>query len=362
MEALRMDLKWTDEQNMLRDAVRTLCAAHSSPEKVRALEDSDPGFDPGSWAALRDMDILGLTIPEAHGGAGQSALENVVIYEEFGRALVSSPHLVSSVLAAKILEFGSSEAAREEWLPRVASGEAILTCAWHEPDATAPGPLGTRKILVPFASSATAFLVVAPDGVHLVTEGVRVEAERTMASDAMGAVVFEDASGLKVAGPETLEEAMQDVLIAVGAYCVGGAQRAHELAVEYAKERVQFDRPIGSFQGVAHPLADTATEILGAETLVHEAAWARASGRQLGPLVYMAKYAAAEAFRHVTRVGHQTFGGIGFTLDIDMQLYYRRAKQLELLWLEPGVLEERIAKAELDNPTPFVSTETGGGS
>jgi alkylation response protein AidB-like acyl-CoA dehydrogenase len=148
---------------------------------------------------------------------------------------------------------------------------------------------------------------------------------------------------------------MVDVLIAVAAYAVGGAAKAHELATAYAAERVQFDRPIGSFQGIAHPLADMATEIAGARVLMREAAWARATGRAAQPLAAMAKWFACDVFRRTTKVAHQVFGGVGFTRAIDIQLYYRRAKQLELLWWEPDQLLDRIAAAELDADAPFVT-------
>src|SRR5436309_15763594 len=152
---------------------------------------------------------------------------------------------------------------------------------------------------------------------------------------------------------------MIDGLIALAAYAVGGAERAHEMAVEYAKERVQFDRPIGSFQGIAHPLAETATEIQGAKVLVYEAAWARANKSSVGPLAAMAKLYAADVFKRTTRLGQQVFGGIGFIRDLDMQLYFRRAKQLEISWWGPRYLEEIVAAAELDAGTPFVGVDYG---
>ncbi|HEX9234704.1 MAG TPA: acyl-CoA dehydrogenase family protein, partial [Actinomycetota bacterium] len=123
--------------------------------------------------------------------------------------------------------------------------------------------------------------------------------------------------------------------------------------------RQQFGRPIGSFQGLAHPLAEMAMEVEGARTLVHEAAWARSMGRDARTLAPMAKLYASDVFRRATKLGQQVFGGIGFTVDIDMQLYFRRAKQLELTWWDPKYLEELVAAAELDAETPFVGIEAG---
>jgi alkylation response protein AidB-like acyl-CoA dehydrogenase len=152
---------------------------------------------------------------------------------------------------------------------------------------------------------------------------------------------------------------LDDALIVAAGLANGGAERVLEMTVEYAKERVQFGVPIGNFQGVAHPIADIATEIEGAKMLAYEAAWAAGQSAGAGPLAAMAKQYAAGVFRRATRVGHQVFGGVGFTNAIDMQLYFRRAKQLELSWFEPRTLADRVAAAELDSATPFVTIDAG---
>jgi len=181
--------------------------------------------------------------------------------------------------------------------------------------------------------------------------------EGTLASDARYRVVFDGAPAeVVLRGEEAFIDACVPVLIGVGAYAVGAAQRAHELSVDYAKERIQFDKPIGAFQAISHPLADMATEIAGARTLVYQAAWALSEGKASSKaLAAMAKYCACDVFRRTTKLGHQVFGGIGFTLDIDIQLFLRRAKQLEVLWFGPRRLEEIIAAAELDADVPLVS-------
>jgi alkylation response protein AidB-like acyl-CoA dehydrogenase len=365
-----MDLEFTEEQEMLRAAVRELCLKHSSPDAVRALEKDASGFSRDFFEQLARMDLLGLTIPEEYGGAGQTAVENKVVYVEFGRALAASPHFVSSVLSASVLVEGGSEEQKKEWLPKIVGGEGIITPAWLEPGGGC-GPEGVsaraengritgEKILVPFASSAARLLVSARDGgsigLFLVKpEDVALTPETTIALDAEFEVAFENAPAEKVADWPAWEHASNDAQIALAGYATGGAERALEMAIEYAKEREQFGRKIGSFQGVAHPLADMATEISGGRVLGYNAAWARANGAPLGPLAAMAKLYTADVFKRTTKVGQQVFGGIGFTLEIDMQLYFRRAKQLELQWWEPRYLEGLIAAAELDAGTPFVS-------
>lgn len=382
-----MDLRLTDEQQMLRDAVRGLCEAHATPDDIRALEDDPTGFSRELWQGLAQMDLLGLSLPIEHGGSGMGSVETVVLHEELGRHLVPSPHLVSIVMAGGLLARFGTEEQQSMWLPAMARGEKVLTVAWYEDgrgDEKSSVQLSVAtdgndlvldgvKILVPFASSADALLVLArgAEGIDVVlvptyADGVSLEQTETLASDASYRVAF---SGVRVPASARIGAAgdgwaawlavMDDAAIAIAAACVGGASRAHELAVEYAKERVQFGVPIGSFQGLAHPLADTVTDIEGARALTYEAAWVRDTHGDAGPLPLMAKQWSAEVFRVTGRVGHQVFGGIGFTRAIDIQLYFRRAKQLELQWFSSRSLLDRIAAAELDVDVPYVSPDPG---
>lgn len=370
-----MDLDLSEEQEMLREAVRDLCAQHATPEVVRAFEDDPTGYPEGLWRELAAMDLLGLAVPEAHGGSGMGAVEQVVVAEELGRSLAPTPYLHTAVFGARILEL----AGRGDWLARVARGDAVVTLAWMEPHR-GDGPDGVQltakpdgddlvlsgtKIAVPFASAADAVVTLARTGdevgvvlVDPASPGVGLERAPTLASDASYEVTFD---GVRVPAPERLGDwttfatALDDALVAVAATAVGGAERVLEMSVGYAKERVQFGVPIGNFQGVAHPLADIATEVAGARVLTYEAAWRRGTGRDLGPLAAMAKQYACDVYRRATRVAHQTYGGIGFTLAVDVQLYFRRAKQLEVTWSEPRTLLERVAAAELDADDPWVT-------
>jgi len=376
-----MDLSWTDEQQALREAVRDFCGKHASPEVVRSLEDDPRGYREDTWRELAKMDLLGLTIPESYGGVGQSALENLILYEEFGRALLPSPHFVSCVVGSGLLLAAGSDAQRQEWLPKIASGEAIVSVAWLEPERSATpegiamrvsdGRLSGEKIMVPFASSAARLIVLArtgdgPEEIGLFLadpsdKGVTLRHTKTLGSDASYLVSFDAAAAEPLGDPSNgwaaFDEVMIDGMIALAAFAAGGSEAAHEMAVTYAKERVQFGKPIGSFQAIAHPLAETITEIHGGRVLAHEAAWARANGKHARTIATMAKFVCCDVYKRVTKLGQQVFGGIGFTRDIDMQLYFRRAKQLELSWFDPRVLEELIAAAELDAPEPFVTVD-----
>jgi len=363
-----MDLAFTEEQEMLRQTVRELCAKQLSPDIVRALEKDERGYRPEFYAQLARTDLLGLTIPEEYGGAGQTALENIVVYEELGRALAASPHLGSAVIGAGVLLAGGSDQQKKEWLPKIVSGDATFTPAWLEaggsPDSVQAMAKGDRitgeKVLVPFANTATRLVVTARDGddigLFLVEpKDVSLTPVSTIALDAEYNVTLDNAPAEKIGEWDAWENASKDALIALAGYATGGAERELAMAIDYTKEREQFGRKIGSFQGIAHPLADMATEIQGGKVLSYEAAWARAHGKPLGPLAAMAKMYTADVFKRTTKLGQQVFGGVGFTLEIDMQLYFRRAKQLELQWWEPRYLETVIAAAELDAERPYIN-------
>ncbi len=373
-----MDLDFTEEQQMLRDTMRGLCAEHSPIEVVRKMEDDPIGYPAPLWKQLGELGVTGLTIPEAYGGGGQSALEAMIVYEELGRALAPSPHFVSAVLAAGAIARAGTEAQKREWLPKIATGEAILTPAWLEPRG-GYGPAGVQlaasgsggnvklngtKRHVLFAKAATRLLVLARTGagttdvdlllVDPTAPGVTLTQQRTMASDTQYEVAFRD---VPVAATERLgaprggwavwNDVMHEGIILLAAQAMGGVERALEITVDYAKTRHQFDKPLGAFQALAHYLADGTTAVDGGQTLVHEAAWALATGRSIAKLAPMAKLFACRTYRDVTAMAQQVHGGIGFTVDYDIQLFFRRAKQLQLSFWDDRYLEELIATAAL---------------
>jgi len=375
-----LDLTFGPEQEMLRETVRGVLATTSPLSVVRELEDDPTGYSPELWKQLGHLDLIGLQLPEEYGGSGMTTLETVVVYEEFGRAIAPSPHFVSSVLSGGALARAGSDEQKQAWLPAIVSGEAILTPAWLEPEHSS-GPRGVQLRAVPdgdgwtltgakrhvaFASSATRLVVLArtgdaPEDVDLFLvdpagPGVTLTQQMTIASDAqyrvdLDAVRVTEADRIGAAGTGwiTWDAVMHEAIILAAAQAVGGAQYAMDITVQYAKDRHQFDKPLGAFQALAHYLADAATTVDGAEVLVHEAAWARAEGRPVAKLAPMAKLYACQTFRDVTATAQQIFGGIGFTVEFDIQLYFRRAKQLQLSWWEPRVLEELIAAQVLDH-------------
>jgi alkylation response protein AidB-like acyl-CoA dehydrogenase len=381
-----MDLDFSEEQELLRETVRRVCAEHAPLDVVRAMEDDATGYPAAFWKQLAETGVTGLLIPEEHGGSGLGLLDAAIVYEELGRALAPSPHFPSAVMAAGVLLAAGSAEQQREWLPRVASGEAILTPAWLEPDGGF-GPRGVRlaarregdafvldgvKRHVPFASAASRLLVLARTGaaddavdLFLVdprAAGVTLAQQKSLAADTQYEVRL---AGVRVpatarvggagTGWATWERAMLDGIVLLAALAMGGAERALEITVQYAKDRKQFDKPLGAFQSIAHYLADAATAIDGGKTLVYEAAWARDHGRPTARLAPMAKLFACQTWRDVTAMCQQVWGGVGFTIEYDIQLYFRRAKQLQITWWDTRELEERVAADVLDGDAPFRS-------
>ena len=371
-----IDLDFTEEQDMLRDMMRGVCVQQAPLEKVRELEDDPDGIARELWQQLAELGICGLTIPERHGGSAMSLLDGVVVYEELGRSIAPVPHFVSCVLSAgALVRAGSTE--QQSMLAGIANGATIITPAWLEPgngfsplgvqlEATPAGDgfvLSGTKVHVYFAKAADQLLVLARTAdddaavdLFLVdpgAEGVTLTQKMSMSSDSQYQVDFD---GVRVptsarvgdagSGWATWDAVMQDAAILAAAQGIGGADFALEITVEYAKVREQFDKPLGAFQALSHNMADAKTDLDGARYLVYEAAWAadRGDRQELAP---MAKSIACRTYRETTAMAQQIFGGVGFTVEYDIQLYFRRAKQLQISWWDEKMCEERIADAIL---------------
>lgn len=378
-----MDLDFTEEQELLRETVRRVCEEHAPVSVVRAMEDDATGFPAPLWKQFAEVGINGLLIPEEYGGSAQSMLDAAIVYEELGRSLAPSPHFASCVVGAGALLAAGSDAQKKSWLPRIASGEAILAPAWLEPDGGF-GPKGVQLVAkpegdgfllsgvkrhVPFASAATRLVALARTGaedreislflVDPQAKGLTLTQQRSLASDTQYRVDFanvrvaaSDRIGAVDSGWTTWDAVLHDAIILLAAQAMGGAERALEMTVQYAKDRKQFDKPLGAFQAISHYLADAATAVDGGKTLVYEAAWARANGKSVARLAPMAKLFACQTFRDVTAMCQQVWGGVGFTIEYDIQLYFRRAKQLHISWWDTPYLEELVAAQVLDTDTP----------
>ncbi len=374
-----LDLEFSSEQTMLKETLRDLFDAEAPLTAVRDLEDDPRGYSTELWAKLGELDVIGLMLPENHGGSGMSLIEGVALYEELGRLLTPTPHLVSAVIGGGLLARAGSDEQAAQWLPGIAAGSTIFSVAWLEPEngSSARGvqmmatpnaegyTLTGTKRHVAFASSADQLIVLARTGnaptdidlflIDPKASGVRLEQKFTIASDAQYDVHFDnvvvtdaDRLGETGSGWKVWSKVLEEVWVLSAAFAVGAAQYAQEITVQYSKDRQQFDKPIGSFQSLSHYMADAQTAIDGAEQLVHEAAWASSVGNPINKLAPMAKLFACRTFRDLTATAQQIFGGIGFTVDFDIQLYFRRAKALQLSWGDDRALSEAVASAVLD--------------
>ena len=268
---------------------------------------------------------------------------------------------------------------KEAWLPGIATGDAVVSPAWLEPNG-GYGPKGIQaraevrgddfvltgtKLHCVFASSATRLIVLARTGpeagdidLFLVDPhlpGVVLEQQRALASDSQYKLGLEAVRipascriGEAGSGWKTWNKIMHQGIILASAQAMGGAQRCLEITCEYASERKQFEKPLAAFQSISHYLADAATLVSGGTTLVHEAAWACSQGKDIARLAPMAKLFACQTYRDLTAMSLQVFGGVGFTVEYDAQLFFRRAKQLQLSWWDGPYLEELVAATILD--------------
>lgn len=376
-----MDLDFSAEQELLRESVRRTIDRHGGLDSVRALENDVIGYSPRLWQQLGDLGVLGVMIGEQHGGSGMTMVDAGVVYEELGRALVSSPHLVSCVLAAGMIDRSANSSLQACLLPAIARGESIVSVAALEPGGGF-GPAGIQltatadrdgwrlsgtKVHVPFARAAERLLVLARTApgrdaagviaVLVATDapGIGIEQQLTLAGDAQFQVKFDDVSvgADDVVHPEDAAwsawyDTMLDGATLIAAQAAGGARAALQLAIDYASTRRQFDKPLAGFQAISHYLADGVTAVDGAQAIAWEAAWARSQGHSITRLAPMAKSFACQTFRDVTATAQQIFGGNGFTVEFDIQLYFRRAKSLQLNNWDDRHLNELIAVAVLD--------------
>ena len=377
-----LDLDFTSEQDMLREMVRGLCGELSPLEQVRELEDDPDGIARDLWDRFGELGLCGLMVPESEGGSGMSLIDGVVLYEELGRSLAPLPHFVSCVLAAGAISEAGTAGQRGQLLGPIASGDTIATVGWLEPGggfkprgvqltARSDGDgfvLDGAKSHVEFAAAADLLVVLARTGdgeggidlfaVPADVAGLSLDQRMSISSDTQyladldGVTVPADA---RLGEPDTAsgagwaawDRAMHAGAILAAAQAVGGASHALEITVEYAKARHQFGKALAEFQAISHYLADARTALDGARLLVCEAAWAHSTGRPVDRLAPMAKLFACRTYRDITAMCQQVFGGIGFTLEYDIQLYFRRAKQLQLSWWDTAACEDRIADAVL---------------
>ncbi len=373
-----MNLDLTEGQQLLKTMARDFFDKEFPKTMVRQMEADPSGYSPAVWRKMADLGWTGLMIPEGYGGASMAFLDLIVLLEEMGRACVTGPFFSTAVLGTlPILAAGSSEL-KEEFLPRIAQGKMIVSLALTEPSATyeAAG-IATRaihekgsyvvngtKLFIHDAHIADYLLCVArtktwaksEDGISLLlvdakSPGMKITPLPSIADDKQNEIVFESVAvpernlvGKPDQGWPVMKRLLEQAAAAKCAEMVGGAEWVVEASVAYAKERVQYGRPIGSFGSIQHALAEMWTEVIIARRLTYYAAWAIEKGIPCAAQVAMAKAAVNEAYKHSTRMAVQIHGAIGTTRDHDVGLYYRRARQAALLFGDSDVCREKVAQ------------------
>ena len=385
-----MDFDFTQEQVMLRNLAREFLARESTPRAVRAALLEPRGFSDATWQQMAEMGLPGLAIDAGYGGQGLGMIELALVLDEMGRAAYPGPYFASTVLAASVIAASGQDNQMARYLPDLAHGRMRATLALIE-DAPLWTPSGVKmraerrgdgfvlsgvKRLVPFAEAADLVLVAARTGdgadgttvfaIPSDSPGLsmtpNVEMDRTNRTSTVifeGVVVGSDAvvgeigRGWSVVGP-----ALRRAALGAAAEMLGASRRSLEMSVEYAKVRQQFGQPIGMFQAVKHMCAEMLLEVENAHAAVYYAAWALDAGSPDAPLaVAAAKAYVSDASRKVCGSAIQVHGGIGFTWEYDLHLYFKRAKHFEPLYGDADFHREQALQLMLERASASEATK-----
>ena len=367
-----MNFAFSDEQEELRTVVRQFLDAKSPETAVREQMETEGGFDPEVWKQMGEqLGLQALTIPEEFGGQGYGYVELIVVLEEMGRSLLCAPYFSTVVLAANTLLQSGDDAAKAAHLPGIAAGETIATLAFTEPNgrwdeagieatATASGDgwsiSGTKmyvldghtaNLVIVAARTAAGVSLFAVDGgasgltrTALATMDQTRKQAKLEFADVPATLIGADGGGWDV-----LSTVLDLAAVSLAAEQVGGAQKCLDMAVEYAKVRVQVGRPIGSFQAIKHKCADMLLEGESAKSAAYYAGWcASEMNDELPAVASLAKAYCSEAYFHAAAENIQIHGGIGFTWEHPAHLYFKRAKSSELLFGDPTYHRELLAQ------------------
>jgi alkylation response protein AidB-like acyl-CoA dehydrogenase len=367
-----VNFAFSEEQEELRRSVRRFLDDKSPISEVRRLMETTEGYDPAVWAQMgSQLGLQGLAIPEEYGGSGFTYVELIVVLEEMGRSLLCAPCFSTVALAANAILTSGDDAAKKELLPGIASGDAIATLAFTEDNgrwdeggitttATRAGDgwtLDGHKMFVLDGHVANLLVVAArtPAGLSLFAvdenaPGLTRTPLATMDQTRKQARLELSGTPARLIGADGgasagLSKTLDLAAVALAAEQVGGAQQCLDMSVEYAKQRVQFGRPIGSFQAIKHKCADMLLEVESAKSAAYYAGWAAAEASDELPVVAsLAKAYCSDAYFHAAAENIQIHGGIGFTWEHDAHLYFKRAKSSELLLGDPTYHRELLAQ------------------
>jgi alkylation response protein AidB-like acyl-CoA dehydrogenase len=339
-----MNFDFTDDQQAIKRTAHELLAARFKPERVRELAEAE-AYDDHAWKEMSELGWAGIFIDEEHGGQGLGIVELVILMEELGYALAPVPFL-SNAAAGLALQFAGTDEQKKRWLPGIALGEARGTVGLIRD--------GEAR-LVPDADSAEVIVLISPDGSTSVVEAAAADIEPFETMDRTRRFARVRADGGEPLGGDPLAAADR-IVTALSAETVGVAQKAMEMAVEYARDRKQFGRPIGSYQAVSHRCAQMLLEVEGSRSGSYYAAWcADAEPDSLPAAASMAKAYSSDAGWRVCGSSLQVHGGIGFTWEHDLHFFLKRAKTNAILFGSAREHRERVAGLALAKPAAPVA-------
>jgi alkylation response protein AidB-like acyl-CoA dehydrogenase len=358
-----MQFGLSESQQILKDTARKFFAGESPIAAVRKAMETDTAYDADLWTKLAEQGFTGIITPEEYGGMGLGKVELILLMEEAGYALLPGPFFSTVALAGAVIDACASSEQKKKYLARIAGGQMRSTVAlveaagsWDPASlqiASAGNKLTGTKLFVTDAAVADFMVVVARDGVFAVdakADGLRVEPMKGMdLARKIYSVEFKNTPAEKLSNTGNLATALNVATAALCAEMVGGMQRALELTVAYAKTRKQFGKPIGIFQAVQHLCADMYLEAESSRSATYYAAWAlEENTADAAASVSVAKMYSSDASRTVGNRGIQVHGGMGFTWENDLHLYYRRAKASETMLGDATFHRERIARLVVD--------------
>ncbi|MFC1920853.1 acyl-CoA dehydrogenase family protein [Chloroflexota bacterium] len=377
-----MNLDFSEEQIMLRSMARDFLADKFPKKLVKELEDSEAGYSQDIWKEMVGLGWMGLALPEKYGGEGMTYLDLTVLLEEMGRACIPGPYFSTVVLGAlPILNLGNEEQ-KQKYLPEIATGRSIITLALYEENgrydaagitvkAVKDGngyAISGTKLFVPDAHIADYLICVARTGdganpeegitifiTDAKAQGVKITPLKTISKEKLCEVSF---NNVKVSGDDVLsepdkgwigvEKIVQAAATAKTCDMVGSFHQVFEMTLQYAKDRVAFGQPIGSFQAIQHHCANMAMDVNGAMLAAMQAAWKVDEGLPCAWEVAVAKAWASQVAPRVIALAHQIHGAIGTTMDHDLHYYTRRCKAAEAAFGDvdyyQGIVSEQIRK------------------
>jgi alkylation response protein AidB-like acyl-CoA dehydrogenase len=358
-----MQFGLSESQQILKDTARKFFAGECPITTVRKLMENGTAYDAALWAKLAEQGFTGIIVPEEYGGMGLGKIELILLMEEAGYALLPGPFFSTIAFAASVIDALGTTGQKKKYLERIAAGQARATVALLEESgswdisalrlSTSGDKLSGTKLFVTDAAIADFMVVAAQNGIFVVeanAPGLRIDLMKGM--DLMRkiySVEFKNTPAEKLGGSGSLGRALDVATAALCAEMVGGMQRVLEMTVAYAKTRKQFGKPIGIFQAVQHHCADMYLETESSRSATYYAAWAlEENAPDAATAVSVAKMYASDASRDVGNRGIQVHGGMGFTWENDLHLYYRRAKASETMLGDATFHRERIAKLVID--------------